>query len=67
MRWWSRSEECRVADRHASEHGVTHAERLGHTPGRKSRTEKNSHLTGDSGSPAGGTPDDESAAVRRNY
>ena len=26
-----------------------------------------SHLTGDTGSPAGGAHDDESAAVRRNY
>ena len=33
----------------------------------KSCTENTSHLTGDSGSPAGGTHDYESAAVRRNY
>ena len=31
--WRSRSEECRIADRYVSEHGVAHeAERLGHTP-----------------------------------
>ena len=56
-----------VADRYASEHGITHAERLGHTPGRKSRTKNTSHLTSDSDSPAGGTHDNESATVRRNY
>ena len=38
-----------------------------HTPGGKSRTKNTSHLTGDTGSPAGGAHDDESAAVRRNY
>ena len=45
----------------------THAERLGHTPGGKSRTKNTSHLTGDTASLAGGAHDDESAAVRRNY
>ena len=30
-------------------------------------TKNTSHLTGDTGSPAGGAHDDESAAVRRNY
>ena len=33
----------------------------------KSRTKNTSHLTGDTGSPAGGAHDDESAAVRHNY
>ena len=40
---------------------------FGHTPEGKSRTEKTSHLTGDSGSAAGVANDDEGAAVRRNY
>ena len=51
----------------ASGHGVAHTEGHGDTPGGKSRTKNTSHLAGDTGSPAGGAHDDESAAVRRNY
>ena len=61
------SEEHWVAGGYASGHGVAHAEGFGHIPGGKSRTKNTSHLTGDSGSPAGGANDDEGAAVRRNY
>ena len=61
------SEEHWVASGYASGHGVAHAEGLGLTPGGKLRTKNTSHLTGDTGSPAGGAHDDESVVVRRNY
>ena len=61
------SEEHWVSGRYVGGHGVAHAEGLGHTPGGKTRTKNTSHLTGDTGSPAGGAHDDESAAVRRNH
>ena len=61
------SEEHWVAGGYVSGHGVAHAERLGHAPGEKSRTKNTSHLTGDTGSSAGGAHDDEGAAVRWNY
>ena len=57
------SEEHWVSGRYV---GVAHAG-LGHTPGGKSHIKNTSHLTGDTGSPAGGAHDDESAAVRRNH
>ena len=62
MRW--RSEHW-VAGGYVTGHGGTHAEGLGHALGGKSRTKNTSHLTGDTGSSAGGAHDDESAAVRR--
>ena len=61
------SEEHWVSGRYVGGHGVGHAEGLGHTPGGKSHTKNTSHLTGDTGFPAGGAHDDESAAVRQNY
>ena len=64
-KWRSVSEEHWVAGGYAGRHGIAHAEELGHTTGGKSRTKNTSHLTGDTGSPAGGAH--ESAAVRRNY
>ena len=60
MRW--RSEHW-VAGGYVSGHGGTHAEGLGHAPGGKLRTKNTSHLTGDTGPSAGGSHDDESAAV----
>ena len=48
-----------VAGGYVSGHGGTHAEELGHAPGGTSRTKNTSHLTCDTGSPAG--------VVRRNY
>ena len=40
-----------------------HAEGLGHAPGGKSLTKNTSHLTGDTGSSAGGAHDDGSTEL----
>ena len=59
MGWRSVSEKHWVAGGYASGHGVAHTE--------GSCTKNTGHFSGDTGSPAGGSHDDERAVVRRNY